>query len=264
MTDAIHGQLQAGPAEVYEAFFVPALFAQWPPLLLDAAGVGEGDRVLDVGCGTGVATRAAARRVGAGGSVVGLDPNEAMLTVARRSSEPITWRQGSVEQIPFDDGSFDRVVSQFAMMFVDDLELAGREMARVLADGGRLAIATWASVDHSPGYTAMVGLLRRHVGPEAAEALLAPFRLGEPGLLAEPLGTCFGDVEVTMRHGTARFESLESWMHTDIRGWTLDDMIDDECYVRLLDAARTELARFVRADGTIEFDAPALIATASA
>ena len=108
-TDAARGQVAAAAAEVYEEFFVPALFGQWAAPMLDAAGVAAGDAVLDVGCGTGVVARAAARRVGPTGEVVGLDRNDGMLAVAARSLEPVTWRQGVAERLPFDDGRFDRV-----------------------------------------------------------------------------------------------------------------------------------------------------------
>jgi SAM-dependent methyltransferase len=69
---------------VYEKFFVPALFGQWVEPMLDAVNVVEGDRLLDIGTGTGVVARAALRRVSAGGSVVAVDPNDGMLAVAKR------------------------------------------------------------------------------------------------------------------------------------------------------------------------------------
>lgn len=76
---AARGQVAASAAEVYEEFFVPALFEQWAEPVLDAAGVAVGDVLLDVGCGTGVVARAAARRVGPAGEVTGLDRNAGML-----------------------------------------------------------------------------------------------------------------------------------------------------------------------------------------
>ena len=82
---ATHGQVNQSAAEVYEAFFVPALFGQWPERVLDAAGLSPGDDVLDVGCGTGILARAAARRLNDSGSVTGIDINDGMLTIARRS-----------------------------------------------------------------------------------------------------------------------------------------------------------------------------------
>jgi hypothetical protein len=63
--------------------------------------------------------------------------------------------------------------------------------------------------------------------------------------------------------GTARFPSIESWMHTDVKGWTLADLIDDAQYSELLRAAKTELAGFVQHDGTVAFRSPAHIAVAT-
>lgn len=90
---ASRGQVSGDAAEVYEQFFVPALFGQWAGHTLDAAGItetsGPGSRVLDVGCGTGVVARKAARRVGPTGRVRGLDPNAGMLAEAR--GQHLTW-----------------------------------------------------------------------------------------------------------------------------------------------------------------------------
>lgn len=264
MSDPARGQVVDAAAEVYEQFFVPALFAQWAEPMLTAAGIGSGDRVLDVGCGTGVLACAAARTVGPAGRVVGLDRNSPMLAVARRAPEVVDWRQGDAEDLPFDDHAVDRVVCQFALMFFDDRRRAVDEMLRVLRPGGTLAVATWCAVDESPGYAAMVDVVRRVVGESAATALLAPFTLGTVEVVTELLDTGRArDVHVTRRTGTARFASIESWVHTDIRGWTLAGSIDDATYDRLLDEARVVLAPFTDPSGRVRFAAPALIGTAA-
>jgi len=78
------GQVTRSAADIYEEFFVPALFEEWAPRVAKAAALSPGNKVLDVACGTGVLAREAARFVQPGGSVTGLDRNEVMLTVARR------------------------------------------------------------------------------------------------------------------------------------------------------------------------------------
>ena len=88
--------------------------------------------MLDVACGTGVLARAVADRVGAKGSVVGLDVNPGMLAVAERLAPSITWRQGRAESLPFEKEDFDAVLSQFALMFFEDQVAALEEMKRVL------------------------------------------------------------------------------------------------------------------------------------
>lgn len=253
------GQVTGSAAEIYQEFFVPALFGQWPEQVLDVAGVGVGDAVLDVGCGTGILAIAAVDRVGANGSVHGVDPNAGMLAVARATGAAVTWHEGLAESLPLGDASVDHVVSQFALMFFADPQQAMTEMVRVTRPGGTVTIATWVDAAESPGYAALIELLGRLFGADAANALRAPFTAGTPEALIAAFTPALSEVQVTRHDGVARFPSLEGWMHTDIRGWTLDDAIDDEQFAELLDAARTELAPFVADDGSVEFAAPALI-----
>lgn len=260
--EADRGQVAASAAEVYESFFLPALFEQWVEPLLDASRASGGDRLLDVGCGTGVVARNAVSRVGQGGRIVGLDPNEGMLAVARNTPR-VEWVLGVAEDIPFVRESFDVVVSQFAMMFFSDRRKAVSEMNRVLVPGGRLAIATWASLEDTPGYASMVALLDRLFGRKAGNALRAPYNVGDPQILRDLLAAEFENVHVEMIEGTARFDSVEAWVHTDIRGWTLSDL-SEEGYQRLLAAGEKELARFVDDNGMVSFPAPAIIASGSA
>lgn len=260
---ATRGQVNTDAAEVYEDFFVPALFGQWVDPMLDAVGLEPGDSLVDVGCGTGIVARRAIERTGRVGSVAGVDPNPGMLAVAKRVEPAVDWRAGAAEALPCGDGEFDRVVCQFAAMFFDDPGRAIGEMVRVLRPGGSIAIATWAAVDESPGYAAMVDLVRRVVGDDAGDALLAPFVLGAPRAVEDLVGASLPLVSVTRHDGVAQFDSIDAWLHTDIRGWTLSDMVDDETFDALRREAGRELDRFTDADGRVRFAAPALIATAT-
>ena len=94
-------QIPIEVAELYEAKFVPALFAEWAPRLTERRGrEARATRCLDVACGTGIVARTAAEIVGSGGRVVGVDLNEAMLAVASRVRPDIEWRQGDVAAAP--------------------------------------------------------------------------------------------------------------------------------------------------------------------
>lgn len=214
----LHAQIDA--ANAYEALLVPALFGQWAPLVADAAMVRPGHRVLDVACGTGVLAREIASRIGAMENVVGLDASPGMVEVARRLAGAIDWREGTAEALPFPDGTFHAVVSQFGLMFFVDPRQAVREMLRVLAPRGHLAVAVWDSLDHIPAYAAEVALLERMAGPQAAAALRAPFVLGNRTELASLFAEGeAGTVDVTTHCGTARFPSIRTMVEADLRGW---------------------------------------------
>lgn len=253
------------PAEVYEERFVPAVFSRWPAVVCDRAGVDRGQRVLDVACGTGILAREAAARVGSDGRVAGLDPNDEMLAVARRSAAPVSWHAGRAESMPFDDACFDRVVSQFGCMFFEDRNAAMREMRRVLVPGGRLTIAVCGALDRSPGYAVFAELLHRLFGASVAEAFRAPFVLWDPGALSRPaLDAGFLDVTVDHHAEPVRFASADALV--DAEGaciWTLGGVLDDEQLTRLRIEARQALAPFTR-DGRLEFPMPAQILDASA
>jgi ubiquinone/menaquinone biosynthesis C-methylase UbiE len=257
------GQVTRSAADVYDEFFVPALFASWPGPVAQAAEIGPGQDVLDVACGTGVLAGEAARRVQPGGHVVGLDRNAGMLAVARRKAPEIEWREGLAEALPFPKDRFDAVVSQFGLMFFDDRALALSEMWRVLKPGGRLAVAVWDALERIPGYAAMTALLQRLFGERIADALRAPFALGDPKALTALAAKAGIPAQITTREGTARFPSIDAWVHTDVKGWTLADMIDEGPYQQLRQEVEHALARFVEADGTVSFDAPAHILCAT-
>lgn len=252
------------PAEIYDRSFVPALFARWGPVVADAARIGPGDRVLDIACGTGALTLAAAERAGPEGAVTGLDPNPAMLAVARAKPGAVDWREGRAEALPFDDAAFDAVVSQFGLMFFDDAPCAFAEMRRVLAPGGRLAVAVFDAIGTAPGYDVLAKLLDRQCGRQIGDAMRAPFVLGDADRLRDLAATAFPDAKVTRHEGHVQFPSVADLVETEHACiWTLGGLIDAEQAARLRDAAEHELRPFVRPDGSVAFSMPALIVTAT-
>lgn len=259
--DAIDkGQVVRSAAEVYEEFFVPALFEEWAHRVADSAQVQSGQRVLDVACGTGIVARTISERVGAKGSVVGIDVNEGMLAVAKRKAPGIEWHQGRAESLPFDASSFDAVVCQFGLMFFEDRAMTLREMMRVLRPGGHLAIAVWDTLENTPGYLAMANLLRRLFGDGAANSLHGPYILGDTKELEVILKDGgISNASITTHNGTARFPSIEAWVHTEIKGWVLADALDDAQFEMLVEEAKKSLTSFVGANGAVTFNAPAHI-----
>jgi ubiquinone/menaquinone biosynthesis C-methylase UbiE len=213
-------QLDRRAPEAYERYLVPAVLETWVDPLLDRAGVSEGDRVLDLACGTGVVARRVAARVGDTGSVVGFDVNEGMLAVAEETAagvQPaIEWRQGDATDLPFPDGSFDIVCCQQALQFFDDRPTALGEARRVLAPDGRLAASVWRPLEYQPGYVVLAEALERHVGEEAGGMMRSPF----PAWDGEDLRTLardagFDEVTLTIEVDSGRYPSAEEFVRRE-------------------------------------------------
>ncbi|MEJ2155807.1 MAG: methyltransferase domain-containing protein [Desulfobacteraceae bacterium] len=252
-------------AAAYEDLHVPALFQQFAPIVVSAAKIQPGHRVLDVACGTGVLARTAAERMGNGGLVAGIDANPGMLAVARELAPTIDWRQSMAESLPYEDHSFDMVISQFGLMFFQDRRKALQEMLRVLVPGGRLVVAVWEALENSEAYPDEVALLENQAGKAAADALRAPFVLGNRDELKNLFrSTGLNSVNVMTYHGTARFPGIKAMVEADLRGWlpVMGVMLSEEKIASILNEAEQVLGRYVTRSGMVEFDAPAHIVTA--
>ena len=145
--DAVRGMFDR-IAPVYDAMnhvMTAGLDRSWRRLTVEVV-VQPGDRVLDACCGTGDLAVAAERE---GGVVTGLDFSPRMLERARRKSETVTWVEGDLLALPFDDGSFDAATVGFGVRNVADLEAGLAELHRVLRPGGRLAIL---EITHPRGF----------------------------------------------------------------------------------------------------------------
>jgi SAM-dependent methyltransferase len=255
MTEPTRAEL-VDAANAYEALFVPALFRQWASKVADAAAIQGGQRVLDVACGTGILAREAWSRVGATGHIVGLDPNPGMLAVARRLGPGVEWREGVAESLPFADGSFDAVVSQFGLMFFRDRRQALHEMKRVLAvGGGRLVVAVWNSLDEIPAYASLVALLEEMAGTRAADALRAPFMLGDRKRLAALASEAGIDFAIQTQQGVAEFPSIRTMVEADLRGWlpVMGVVLSDPQIEAILQQAERALAPYVTAGQRVAF-----------
>jgi SAM-dependent methyltransferase len=250
-------------AETYEQTLVPGVTAGFAGLTLEAAKLKPGDRVLDVACGTGIVAREALRQLGPGAAVAGVDASEAMLAVARRLEPTIDWQQASAETLPFPDASFDVVACQFGLMFFTDRVAGLREMWRVLRPGGNLSIAVWDALEQSPGYAALYDVAESIAGTIVGEALRQPYALGEMDIL---LGLArqakIPGARTDWWGGKATFPSLETLVASELRSGPVSEMIDDAQYARIVEAARTALASYFRADGSVGFASPALTLSA--
>jgi SAM-dependent methyltransferase len=253
------------PAEIYDDHFVPAIGSPFATALVDLAAPRPGESVLDVGCGTGVVARLAAERVGADGTVAGIDGHPGMLQVARTTDESgsIDWREASAEGLPFPDASFDLVLCSLALQFFADKVLALREMGRVAVPGGRVAIGVPGPVP--PLFEAFHDVLADGLGADAAAFVRAVFALDDAGRLASLVGTAgLDDVETTNVRIRLRLDPPTDFLWQYLLGTPLAEVATE------LDATRRgalerELERrwepFATADG-VEGTIDAILATA--
>ncbi|MFP8952185.1 class I SAM-dependent methyltransferase [Natrialbaceae archaeon A-arb3/5] len=213
-------QVEQSTSEAYERFLVPPIFAPWADRLIETVEVREGDRVLDVACGTGIVARHAASRVDTSGSVVGLDSNDGMLAVAAEATaevQPsIEWRQGDATDLPFSDEAFDVVCCQQALQFFDDPGAAVEEMRRVLTPGGRIALSSWRSLDYQPAYVVLADALERHISTEAGEMMRTPFPAWDgEDLRALVQEAAFDNVTVTIEVDSVRYPSVAEFVRRE-------------------------------------------------
>ena len=197
------------PAEMYEHYFVPAMFLPWAKILLRHAAPQPKECVLDVACGTGIVARVVAPFVGAEGQVVALDMNPAMLAVARALPTPsgaaIAWREGNAMDLPFEDGAFDLVLCQHGLPFFPDRAGAVREMRRVLAPGGRALAIVLQALERHPVFEALMVSVARHLTLPVS-AVMTPFSLSDAGELRALFTSAgFKAVEILLETITVRF-----------------------------------------------------------
>lgn len=225
--------------------------------MLEAGDVKEGDRVLDVACGTGVVAREAVSWVGDAGQVVGLDTDEAMLSVAKRSEPGVVWKIGNATALPFDDESFDVVICQAGLMFFPDRAKAVSEMRRVLRSDGRAVVHVWAQCEAQDEFA---DLLEHHVGRKAADNYRAPWNLQNPAKLIGLIKDGgFSDARLSTQQETAVYPSLELFLE-GASGILFDAESNTD---RLRQDTAIALNRYIGPDGVLSFPEPAHIVIAT-
>ncbi len=187
--------------------------------LIGDARICPGQRVLDLGCGTGYPSILAAQAVGSKGTVVGLDLSENMLAVARRKAEEsgvknISYHAKDVTSLSYDAASFDAVISRFCLMFLPDIHGALKEIARVLKNGGYFSAAVWSTPDKNPFIRIPMEVLKKFIEiPAPLPDQPGIFRLAKPGDLLGMINIAglsgIADEEIT---GESVFDSAEDYL----------------------------------------------------
>lgn len=238
-------------ARVYESELVPALFTQWVEPLLALAEVREGQRVLDVACGTGVVARAAATAVGSTGHVDGVDLNPAMIEIARRACPgDVALRVADAVRLPYADAAFDVAVCQSALFFFPDPVAALSEMARVVRARGVVALQTYAGLGEQPGYGPFVDVVCRHAGGRARTLLGTYWSRGDPEEL-DTLLAAAGLRPAGRRTvlGSVGFPSLEAMVRSEVMATPLARDLDEASCGVIAGELEQTLGPYVEAGG---------------
>ena len=206
MSTATYRHYSGSAAELYQSFFVPSIASPVSGELLRTAALRPGERVLDLACGTGIVTRAAAERVGPTGTVTGVDIAADMLAVARATpaaGTPIEWKEADAAALPIPDQSCDVALCQMGLMFMEDRAAAAAELHRVLVPGGRVAVNTPGRI--APLFEAMEQAIVEHIDPQLGAFVTSVFSMHDPEVLVGLLSGA-GFREVSGREYTAVFD----------------------------------------------------------
>jgi SAM-dependent methyltransferase len=257
------------PPEVYERVLVPAVLQALSRRVLDLAAPREGERVLDLACGTGIVARTVAPIVGAAGSVVGIDVLPPMLAVARSVPAPdgasIEWREGDATALDLSDSSFDLVICQQGLQFFPDREATASEVLRVLAPGGRFVAAVWQGIDRQPFWEAFTEVEAANLAPLGLtrDDVTLPFSWGDPDALRRLLTEAgFDPIELSTATIEANF-AAETFVQ-DIEypyGALVPEFLEDpDAFASYVDAVREgsrDVLNRYRRDDRIVFETPA-------
>ena len=229
-------------ADLHEPNFLPLY-----EVVLDALEVQTGSEHLDAGCGAGLAAATAGAR---GANVSGFDATEALLEIARERLPEGDFRQGDLEEFPFEDDRFDTVAGFNAFQFAGNHRAGLEEARRVLKPGGLVAVAIWARREQNEAGEVFAALVQ--FVPPAPPGAVGPFALSDPGKLEAVVEQAGLETrEVT------EFPSVWSWATVDecVRSFTAvasGKRAIDAAGREAVEAALTEAVEPHRdADGTV-------------
>jgi SAM-dependent methyltransferase len=227
------------------------------PAVVEATGVGPGDRVLDIAAGSGNASIPAART---GAEVVASDLTPELLAVGRAEADdglPITWEEADAEALPYEDASFDAVISALGVMFAPHHQTAADELLRVCRADGRIGVLSWTP----EGFIGQMFSIMKPYAPPPPAGVQPPPLWGSEDHVRELLGDRVSDLTMTRR--SLRVDCFSS--PTELREYFKDRYgptitvfranAEDPERCAALDRDLDALAeRFAAADGSMEWE----------
>ena len=234
-------------ADVFERVLVPAIFEPYARDLVDRARpIGPSDRILDLGCGTGIVARILRERLGGAAQITGVDINAGMLGKARSIAPDVTWVEGNAMALPMPDRSFELVVAQQVLQFPADRDAVVREIRRVLVPGGRLIAATWRPRKHQPLFDALGQIAEKHLGPDKDK------RTSLDGEALRSLLEAAGFIDIRLEHVSLeeRYARDSFPLQGNLAGAGYTN-IPAETMATIVAESKAAMAPFTQSDGTV-------------
>lgn len=242
------GELWGAEARDWAELQEPTSKPLWKAML-DRTGVGRGTRLLDVGCGAGGAELMANER---GADITGVDAAANSIALAKDRLPDADFRVGEMEELPFDDGSFDAVIAVNCIQFVPNAEKGLSELVRVCKPGGYVSVAIFGEpheVNEDEVFNAIADLLPppRPTFPE--------YRFSQPGLLAGMMeNAALSDVKTEKINTPFDYPDAETGWRAQRSAGSIQDAMNQVGDDKVKDAVLDAFGRFTASDGSVHLD----------